>query len=94
MTPEGSSKRNRTIGNSADSTAPKQKKWQEAISENTHTRVSSSAHLRKIKNASSEEITITPPNWSEPPRLPAYIVRRYRRVKRDHQATTEEVLND
>ncbi len=82
MTPEGSSKRNRTIGKSADSTAPKQKKWQESISENTHNLVSSSAHLRKTKKASSEEITITPPRWSEPPKFPAYIVRRYRRLQR------------
>ena len=81
MTPEGSSKRNRTIGKSADSTAPKQKKWQESISENTHNRVSSSAHLRKTKKASSKEITVTPPSWPEPPRLPAYIVRRYGRLK-------------
>ena len=81
MTPEGSSKRNRTIGKSADSTAPKQKKWQESISENTHTLVSSSAHLRKTKNASSEEITITPPRWSEPPGLPAYIVKRLRKLR-------------
>ena len=81
MKPEGSSKRNRTIGKSADSTAPKQKKWQESISENTHKRVSSSAHLRKTKKASSKEITITPPRWAEPPRLPFWIIKCLRKFR-------------
>lgn len=82
MTPEGSSKRNRTIGKSADSSTPKQKKRHESVSENAHSRVSSSAHLCKTKKASSKEITITPPRWPEPPKFPDYIVKRYRRLQR------------
>ena len=81
MTPEGSSKRIRTIGKSADSTTPKQKKWQEPISENTHSRASSSAHLRKTKKASSEEITITPPRWPKVPNLAPFIVKRLRKFR-------------
>jgi len=61
MTPEGSSKRNRTFGKSADSITPLQKKKQDPISENTHNRASSSIHFWKTVKASSEEITVTPP---------------------------------
>jgi hypothetical protein len=57
-----------------------------------HIRVSSSAYLRKTMKASSIEIIITPPRWSEPPKFPAYIVRRYRRLQRfmKHQQGTAE----
>jgi len=87
MTPEGSSKRKRTIGKSADSTTPKQKKWQEPISEKTHSRALSSAHLRKTKKASSEEITVTPPCWPEVPKLPQWIVERLAKFRLAHQAS-------
>jgi hypothetical protein len=82
MTPEGSSKRKRTIGKSADSNSPKQKKWQEPISEKTHSRAASSAHLRKTKKASSEEITITPPRWPKVPKLAPFIVKRLAKLRR------------
>jgi hypothetical protein len=48
----------------------------------------SSAHLRKTKKASSEEITVTPPCWPEVPKLPQWIVERLAKFRLAHQAST------
>jgi hypothetical protein len=68
--------RKRTIGNSTNTSVPKTEKRKAERLKSTYKTVSSFAHLEKSEKASLEAITMTPPTWAEPPKLPRLIVER------------------